>query len=610
MFIAEIPDASQAQPERKSIGGRIFPVKGARHPALAVVTWACEFLPAMPFLSRPNSSPLLRAIVVLLLVLLAAHALMLLNDGLFMDDWLVLKPRPDYFIDIGFLLNGAGHPIFYSYDTLANWTGAPVAVMVSLAFAGIVFGATCLVLTATRLGLLDRAEAVGFALIVWTYPGYQLWAGKANAVYVFSFGLLFVGAWLLTLAFSARGRRRVLLRVACAFVFLLSFALNSTVMLYAFVMLGLFVAKWRSEAAAHGFVRRTWLAAWRCALGYPDLIVLPLVYAAALSIWFKRIGLYAQHYDAHFPTLSEMANGWGAFFDAGYRDVLSHAIRAAIQVPAPFILAAVLVGVVLLLLRPGREPTPPRRATALPLVLAVVLFLALSSPYLIAGLRPSSTHFYESRHLLLFGVPAALALLAFKRQAERWIGPSAAFAMLFGLGTILWIGMLWNDYVFMQARTLKQEALTRGLADRVQPAATVYALDDHFFDYPSRDVPFGLAEVTGMLRLAWGNQPFFGFALRAERPDILQEMEWKRVAPGTAFRHFDPSGPQATISLQASSGAASDRALVRRYYACRLLARCDVAEFLAQLAQITIKVGPIAGILPLNGASEDVSPSR
>ncbi|TQF29565.1 hypothetical protein UNPA324_07850 [Bradyrhizobium sp. UNPA324] len=553
---------------------------------------------------------MLRAIVVLLIVLLAAHAPMLLNDGLFMDDWLVLKPRPDYFIDIGFLLNGAGHPIFYSYDMLANWTGAPVAVMVSLAFAGIVFGAACLVLTATRLGLLDRAEAVGFALIVWTYPGYQLWAGKANAVYVFSFGLLFVGAWLLALAFSARGWRLVSLRVACAFVFLLSFALNSTVVLYACVVLGLFVAKWQSGKIGEGFLRRTWHAAWRCALGYPELIVLPLVYAAALSIWFKRIGLYAQHYGAHLPTLGEMANGWRAFFGAGYRDVVTHAFQAASQSPAPFVVAAVLVAVTVLPLRPGKEPPASRRVIVLPFALAVVLFLALSSPYLIAGLRPSSTHFYESRHLLLFGVPAALTLLALKRLADHWIGSGVAFAILFGSGTMLWIGMLWNDYVFLQARTLKQEALTSSLANRVQPAATVYALDDHFFDRPSRDVPFGLAEVTGMLRLAWGNQPFFGFALRAERPDILYEMAEKRVAPGTAFRHFDPSGPQATILLRAASGTASDRALVRKYYTCRLLARCDAAELLAQLAEVTIKVGPIAGIIPLNGANDAAASSR
>ncbi|MGL9616891.1 hypothetical protein QRQ56_02730 [Bradyrhizobium sp. U531] len=551
---------------------------------------------------------MLRAIIVLLVVLLAAHAPMLLNDGLFMDDWLVLKPRPDYFIDIDFLLNGAGHPIFYSYDTFANWTGAPVAVMVSLAIAGIVLGATSLALTATRLGLLDRAEAVGLALIVWTYPGYQLWAGKANAVYVFSFGLLFTGAWLLTLAFGARGLRRVLLRVACALVFLLGFALNSTIVLYAFVVLGLFVAIWRAGNAADGFIRRTWLASWRCALGYPELMVLPLIYWGSLNIWFKRIGVYAQHYDAHFPTLGELARGWWAFFVTGYRDVLAHAARAAITVPTIFILAAVLVGIaVLLLQRSETKPAASRLAILLPLVLAVVLFLALSSPYLIAGLRPSSTHFYESRHLLMLGVPSALTFLAFKRLIERWTSPGIAFAVVFGSGLIVSIGMLWSDYVFMQARTLKQEALTQNLAGRPQPAATVYALDDGFVDYPSRHVAFGLAEVTGMLRLAWGNQPFFGFALRAERPDILRGMDEARKAPGSAFHHFDPSGPQATISFQPGPGAAPNHTLVRKYYACRLLARCDVAEFLAGLAQVTITLGPIAGVLPLG---TEAAPSR
>ena len=585
-------------------------VKGARRPALAVVTRACESLPAMSSLSRPSLPPLLRAIAVLIVALLVAHAPMLLNDGLFMDDWLVLKPRPDYLVDIDFLLNGAGHPIFYGYDTFANWTGTPVVVMVSLAIAGIVLGAVCLMLTAIRLDLLDRPEAVGFALIVWTYPGYQLWAGKANAVYVFSLGLLFIGAWLLTLAFRARGLRRALLRVAAAFVFLLSFALNSTIVLYAFVVLGLFVAIWRGGDAAQGLARRTWLAAWRCVLRYPELMVLPLVYWGTLNVWFKRIGVYAQHYDAHLPTLGELARGWWAFFLTGYRDVATHAIRAAIQVPALFIASAVLVGIVLLQLRPDTKPTASRGAIAMPLALAMVLFLALSSPYLIAGLRPSSTHFYESRHLLMFGVPLALALLGFKRLAERWTTPRAAFAVMFGVGLIVSIGMLWNDYVFMQARTLKQQALARDLAGRVQPAATVYALDDGFFDYPSRHVPFGLAEVTGMLRLAWGNQPFFGFALRAERPDILRGMDEARKAPGSAFRHFDPSGPQATILLQPGPGAAPNQTLVRKYYVCRLLARCDVAELLAQLAQVTIKLGPIAGVLPLEAASKSVTPGR
>jgi hypothetical protein len=558
----------------------------------------------MTFPSRSSKSSLLRPIAILLVVLLAAHAPMLLNDGLFMDDWLVLKPRPDFFIDIEFLLSGAGHPIFYSYDRLANWSGAPIAVMVSMALAGILVGATCLALTATRLNLLDRAEAVGFALIVWTYPGYQLWAGKANGVYVLSFGLLCVGAWLLTLAFSARGLRCLLLRVVGALVFLLSFALNSTIILYAFLMLGLFVAVWRGSDAGQGLVRRTWAAAWRCVLTYPELVVLPLVYWGALNVWFKRSGVYEQHYNAHFPAFGELVQGWRVFFRTSYTDVIINTLHAVRDAPMLFIVAAAVVGIALLLLRSDTEPTGSRSASAIvvQLALAVALFLALSLPYLVAGLTPSTSHFYESRHLLMFGLPSALTLLAFKRAAERWAGPSLAFAVVFGLGMILSIGMLWNVYAFMQARTLKQEALARDLASRSQPSATVYALDDGFIDYPSRHVPFGITEVSGMLRLAWGDQPFVGFALRAERPTILREVEDGRTAPGSAFHHFDPRGAQATISMQPGPAAAPNLALAQKYYGCRLLARCDVSQLLDQLAQVTIKVGPIAGILPVEGA--------
>ncbi|WP_453953514.1 hypothetical protein [Bradyrhizobium sp. USDA 377] len=246
----------------------------------------------------------------------------------------------------------------------------------------------------------------------------------------------------------------------------------------------------------------------------------------------------------------------------------------------------------------------------MPLLLAVVLFLALSFPYLVAGLRPSSLHFYESRHLLMFGLPLALLLLGLKRWVEHAIGPKAAFALVLGVGSVLSIGLLWNTYIFMQARTLKQEALATDLADRPQPAATVFALDDGFVDYPSRHVPFGFAEVNGVLRLAWGSQPLVGFALRAERPSVLQDIELARTAPSSAFARFDPSGPQATISFQPGPGAVPNQALVRKYYACRLLSRCDVSQLLRELAEVTIKPGPIAGIVPLDRPKANAMPSR
>jgi hypothetical protein len=553
------------------------------------------------FIHRPVSTSV-RTIGVLVLLLLIAHAPLLLNDGVFMDDWLVLKLRRDYAIDLDFLLIGAGHPVFFSYDNLANMSGAPVMVLQAMTAAAILAGAICLLLAAKRTGLLNRGEAVGFSLIVWTYPGYQMWAGKGNALYVFSFGLFFVGAWLLTLAFSARGGSHVLFRIAAALVFFLSFALNSIMVLYAFAMLGLFIAVWRDSDQTRGPVRRLLLAAWRCLLGYPEFVVLPLVYWGALNIWFKRVGIYAGHYNVHLPTVPELLDGWNSFFRFGYVEVLKSAIRV-LQDNRPLLVVAAIPVVIALVLffRKAQRTRASVVRIALPLLLSLLLFFLLALPYVVAGLAPGE-NFYESRHLLLFGLPLALGLLAVERAIGFMVGDRAATVGVFGVASILSIAVLWNGYVFLQARALKQEALSSQLAGISRPAATVFNLDDGFMDYPARHLAFGVPEITGMLRLAWGDRPFLGFTLRAERPTILQEMEENRTSEGSAYHHIDPSGPQGTISLQPGPAAASNFALTRHYYACRLLARCDVSAFLMQLASVKIELGPIAGLTPLDAS--------
>jgi hypothetical protein len=442
---------------------------------------------------------------------------------------------------------------------------------------------------------------MGVALLVWIYPGYQMWAGKANNVYVFSFGLFFVGTWLLTLAFEAKGARHAMLRTASALLFFLSFALNSLMALYVFAMFGLLVAVWHANNQEQGAIRRLVLSAWRCVIGYPEFVVLPLVYWGVLNIWFKRVGAYAGYYGIHLPTFSELLDGWHSFFEVGYMNVLSRAGRMAMDYKFLFVLVAAVLVITLMLALKGKRSRLSVSGIGLPLLLSLLLFAALALPYLIAGIRPS-LHFYETRHLLLFGLPGACFILAVKRFAESIVGRRAAFVGVFGLASIVSVAALWSSYVFLQARVLKQEALSSHLAAMPMPAATVFDLDDGFYDHSSQHVPFGIPEVSGMLRVAWGDHPFLGFSQQGERPTVLQEMESARYVEGSAFRSMDPSGPQATISLTPGPAATPNAVMVRRYYVCRLLPRCDVAAFLWDLADVRIDVGPIAGVTPLMGS--------
>lgn len=112
-----------------------------------------------------------RVFWIIALLLLVAHAPLWLNDSLVMDDWLTLKPRPDYVVDLGFLLHGAGHPLIFGFYSLANLTGAPILFMKVVGLVAIVSGGVCLVRAAIGTGLLTSVEAVGFSAIAWTYPG-------------------------------------------------------------------------------------------------------------------------------------------------------------------------------------------------------------------------------------------------------------------------------------------------------------------------------------------------------------------------------------------------------------------------------------------------------
>ena len=93
-----------------------------------------------------------------------------------------------------------------------------------------------------------------------------------------------------------------------------------------------------------------------------------------------------------------------------------------------------------------------------------------------------------------------------------------------------------------------------------------------------------------MLRLAWGDHPFFGFSFPGERPTFCGKWsrpERRRQSAAT-YRSLRSAGDDFA---RARSCAAPDAVLARHYYACRLLARCDVAALLKELAVVKVILG-------------------
>lgn len=217
-------------------------------------------------------------------------------------------------------------------------------------------------------------------------------------------------------------------------------------------------------------------------------------------------------------------------------------------------------------------------------------------PYTIAQIAPQD-HFYETRHLLLLGLPLGLALVFVKRLFDLLPVRRAGSIVCVIAVAVLW-GTLVRDYCALQARWLKLESIIVNLRSIPQAPALVFDLADGFLDYPSPHTYFGMTEVTGALRLAWGPQPFVGFTRRNERATVLNEIAFLLASEGSAFRDMKPDGPQATIKVEAGSSAASNAALARRYYECRL-GLCSTSELIKKIALVRLDVGPIPGVDPI-----------
>jgi len=545
-------------------------------------------------MSVENPSQRLRDSVTLVSALLLVHIFLIVNSGLFADDWLLFAIKSGYPVQTDFLIHGAGHPFLFLYVTLANLSGHPVACMKILALAGIVIGALNLRSFLLRLSVFSEFEAVTFSFLVWSYGGYQNWATKLLATYVFSFGLLCLGLNLLSIVVSS-DRPNIWLRLSSLAALFCSFSLNSMIAAYGIGLGAIFLAQaYREQAERQGILSRIAAMCRR----FPDFLVLPVIYWVSVNHFFPKIGPYENYYRPRIPSAGEILSDLDDFWIWGFRKILRQAIDVTKEAPYVLVLALVvgLAFTALVARRRDRRRAISVSAAIWPALAAIASFVICASPYLVSGLRPAS-HFFESQHLILLGIPLGFALVWAFRMTSLVVPGNIAGRTVVALLLTINLCALWNGYFLQQARWLRQEALIDHLRRAyAEPPATVFDLVDGFADYPWHTY-LGSAEVTGTLHLAWDHRPLFGFTGNKERSTILRDIDAATHTEGSPFRDIEPWGPQATIELVPRTPVLANAALARSYYLC-LVRACDAGSLIDDLVDVTVRVGPIPNLAP------------
>jgi hypothetical protein len=534
-----------------------------------------------------------RDALALMCALFAVHIPLLFNDGLFQDDWLLFRIQPGYPINLDFLLHGASHPLIYAYCALADLSGHPIAFMEALAMTGILLGAANLQGFLRRLGWFSNLETSIFAFIVWSYAGYQDWATKVLATYVFSMALLCVG--LNILAGLVHSNRPHLGWRLCGLAALYcSFSLNSMIIPYLIGFCAVFVAvASEPEGDQRISTRRSLMLAMR----YVDFLAIPVLYWISINLLFPTVGQYQDYYRMRLPSAAQMLSELASFWRWGYVELARSGLLIA-KAMHKLALLALVSGIAFALIggRPSNRKAPAAATIVWLLIGAIAVFLACAIPYIVSGVGPDG-HFFESRHLILFGIPLALALLACSRLIRRGTGSDTFAGLAAGAALSLNLCALWDSYFLQEARWLRMEALIDGLQSKYpKPPATVFDLADGFLDHGGHTY-FGTTEISGALHLAWHDGRFFGFTGRNERSTILQETAVMLDKEGSPLRNIDLWGPQATINFVPKPPILAYYDLSISYYRCAIRL-CDTKAFLEALADTSIQTGRIHELAP------------
>jgi hypothetical protein len=362
---------------------------------------------------------------IIALVYTIAWGALLLNRGLYWDDWVLFGESPGGLVRMYSELGLPwGSPLYVAFFA------TPLPGWVAHVFAFLVYLGSTYVLHAIllRVPMLTRTDALIAALAFAVLPVNFARIAVIDQMYGLSLLAFLVATWLLLTHLETGSWRR---RIAALGLFAFSFYTASLLVLYAApVLLGFVLLRHDGRAPLPRIVGR-----------YADVVLLPVAYWLVKSVFLTPSGLYVGYNALSGRSLAAVPGN----LPGTVWQVLGLPLRLASDVAGPLglvvglALAAWLVRRGIVRRDPGSESRTLVSAPILALVGLVVLVLGVI-PYLAVGRTPSIWD-WSSRHQMLVPIGAGLIAAALARGlsmggvAGRSVGV-AVVGVLLGISAV------------------------------------------------------------------------------------------------------------------------------------------------------------------------------
>ena len=466
-----------------------------------------------------------------LLIALAvvAHGLLLLNDGIYWDDWYLYTALHQHNWPAIALLGQRGLPT----DPILYWIigyGGRVFAFKLVKFIALTLVAI-LVYEVCSLRF-SRGIALAIAALALTFPGDETTVILMTTDYAVYYAIFWIAVWL---AF----RDSIPLFCIAVALFLLSFNLNSLLVFYFGFVIAIFQRRKRDIV----------------------FISLPFVFWGARLLFFAPKGYFASYNNIDFRPASLIRQTLQYVYFGGLQTMI-----------VPIVL---LISAVFIIRSKGSKHL---------LLYALLLGLLAIFPYAAVHKAPNAVHGPNTRCELLLAFPVALLIVS------AMSFPPRRFAqVVLAIVLIAFTAQTIRTYLAWQAEWAKERALIASLAQQRDGARfeTLFVCDNFDND------PYFMLGIDALLLKAWDNDSRVWIDPRWDptnprfaHPDELQTDRIIVLPWETGARTADPIG---TLSL--CSPRANDARVAAAYLRDRFFQPEHLPTLFAGLAHAEVRRG-------------------
>jgi len=430
---------------------------------------------------------------------LVAFSFILLNDGLYSDDWVHydqdFATRMLLFKQHGFF---AYSPV-YLYELLLN---SLAGVFVSRFLTFLVLLLSTLILYSV-LKTIKEIEANSRFFLVMFFALFPINIARIYAghiIWTFSSFFFFVGVWYLSKYLQKRMFVLRLLSVVCFFV---SFSTNSLLFFYGLIFLYIvYIDK-------DTFAGSIFLKIKKMFLNYYDFLLIPIVFWIIKNIWFKPQGLYAGYNEVSLNKLitHPIAEPFYRFFNVSFL-MPSRLSGTLFLLILGFIIGFVFIR---LLVKPLRI-FPEVKKDFIFLFLGIVFFFAGAFPYVLVNKLPNTIDVIDSsRFQILLPLGVSFILFYLFKCLVDLLKLNKIFLILICLFYVL---LFTKDnlytYYSCQRDWYKQLSLAENFKDsEIIKGNTAFLFFDETRDLDAKRRYSSYYEWTGLMKFAFGEDTRF-----------------------------------------------------------------------------------------------------